>query len=536
MFEVWAAVAAAGLGAHQETQALLTVAELSEYQATATYAEVVELLDRIQERSSIMRRAELGPTVEGRSLPLVILANPPIQTAAEARRSGKAIVFAFGNIHGGEVCGKEALLMLTRQLALDPQHRLFDDLVIVLLPILNADGNERISPDNRPGQLGPARGMGQRRNAAGLDLNRDYVKLETPETRALVRFLTEWDPHLTVDTHTTNGSRHRYALTYAAPLNPSGHPGPIAFLRDRMLPEITRRMRQARGFETFFYGNFDTDRTLWRTYSAMPRFGGPYRGLRGRMSILSEAYAYAPYRDRVLATHEFLHQILLYSAEHRAEIIEITRRAQRETIEAGLNPQPVDIVGIRHRPAALSEPAVIRGYAPGDDKTPRDFQVVFLGRFESTLGVRRPFGYLIDPGLDGVIDTLSAHGIILEPFAGNATVEAYTITDSRRASQPFEGHHLVSLKATAAIQRRRFPAGSVLVRTAQPLGTLAVYLLEPESQDGLAAWNFLDEHISPGGVYPVYRVRSQDDLAKVGPAVPAAEEGEDSPRRAAEGR
>ncbi len=512
MLEVWAAVAAVGLGAHPEAQGLPTVAELSGYQATATYAEVIELLDRIQERSPIMRRAELGPTVEGRTLPLVILANPPIQTAAGARRSGKVILFAFGNIHGGEVCGKEALLMLTRRLALDPQTSLFDDLVIVLLPILNADGNERISPDNRPGQLGPARGMGRRHNAAGLDLNRDYVKLETPEIRALVGFLTEWDPHLTVDTHTTNGSRHRYALTYAAPLNPSGHHGPIAFLRDRMLPEITRRIRQARGFETFFYGNFDPGHTLWRTYSAMPRFGGPYRGLRGRMSILSEAYAYASYRDRVLVTYEFLHQILIYSAEHRDQIIEISRRARRETIEAGRNPQPVDIVGIRHRPAAFAEPAVIRGYAPGDDKTPRDYQVVHLGRFEPTLGVRRPLGYLIGPGLDGVVDNLSSHGIMLEPFAGAATVEAYTITDSRRASQPFEGHHLVSLKATAAIQHRRFPAGSVLIRTAQPLGTLAVYLLEPESEDGLAAWNFLDEHISQGAVYPVFRVRSEVDL------------------------
>ena len=159
-----------------------------------------------------MRRAVLGVTNEGRSIPLVILANPPIQSSEQAKASGKAIIFAFGNIHAGEVCGKEALLMLTRELALQRNHPLFEDLIIVFAPIYTADGNERMSPDNRRGQIGPDE-MGQRPNAQGLDLNRDYIKLESPEARSLVRFFTEWDPHITIDTHTTNGSHHRYTLT-----------------------------------------------------------------------------------------------------------------------------------------------------------------------------------------------------------------------------------------------------------------------------------------------------------------------------------
>ena len=236
---------------------LLTVAESSGWKATATYDQVMRLLGRIEQRSRVMRIRELGTSVEGRSIPLVILADPPVETAAEARAQGKTIVFAFGNIHAGEVCGKEALLMLTRELAQPPRHPLYEKLIIVFAPIYNADGNERFSPDNRPGQLGPAAGMGERPNAQGLDLNRDYVKLESPEARAMVRFLTEWDPHLTIDTHTTNGSLHRYALTYAAPLNPSGRPEPIGFVRDTMLPEITRRLRERTGYETFFYGNFN---------------------------------------------------------------------------------------------------------------------------------------------------------------------------------------------------------------------------------------------------------------------------------------
>ena len=490
---------------------LVTVAERSGWQATATHAEVMDLARRIDRSSSVTHLGELGRTVEGRPIPLLVLARPPVETAAQAAASGKAIVFAFGGIHAGEVCGKEALLMLAREIAGDPKHPLLDDLIVVLAPLYNADGNERVSPDNRHGQKGPAAGMGERPNAQGLDLNRDYTKLESPEARALVRFLTAWDPHLTIDTHTTNGSVHRYALTYAAPLNPSGHPESILFVRDELLPEVTTRLRARTGYDTFFYGNFNEERTVWRTYSASPRFGGPYRGLRGQMSILSEAYSYASYEDRVLATREFVREILTFTAGHRDRIIALHDDARAATFAAGVNPQPDDTVGIRHRVAAFDAPAVIAGFVDST-RWPKDYPVVHLGRFEATRSVGRPYAYLIEPGLGAVVENLHAHGIETEPFAGTATVETYTVRRVNRAEEPFQGHHLVALETDAALERRVFEPGSVLARTAQPLGTLLVYLLEPEADDGLAAWNFFDGRLGEGRRFPVARVRSASDL------------------------
>ena len=501
---------------------LLTVAEQSDYHKTARYTEVIDLLDRIEAQSQIMRRGELGVTSEGRSIPLVILANPPVATAEQAKASGKAIVFAFGNIHAGEVCGKEALLMLTRELALQRNHPLFEDLIIVFAPIYNADGNERMSPDNRPGQIGPDE-MGQRPNAQGLDLNRDYIKLESPEARALVRFFTEWDPHITIDTHTTNGSHHRYTLTYDYPLNPSGHPAPIAFVRDQLLPAVTKRVREYHGYEMFFYGNFNRDRTTWATYSAQPRFGGPYQGLRGQMAILSEAYSYASYKDRVLCTREFVREILNFAAENREQVIAIHTQAAHETTEAGQNPQPDDLVGIRHRAAAYSQPAVIKAFKvkeelgmPGNIRAidpKKDYSVVHLGRFEPTLSVRRPYAYILPHGLESIVEKLRQHGIHVEPFEGEGLVEVYTIEKINRRERAFQGHKNVLLDTHSDLLRQQFMEGSWIVRTAQPLGTLAVYLLEPESEDGLAAWNFFDEHLSPGSVFPVLRVRSARDLS-----------------------
>jgi hypothetical protein len=501
---------------------LLTVAETSDYQATATYDEVMSLLDRLESASPVARRAEMGTTVEGRSIPLVIFADPPVATAAEACASGRTIVFVLANIHAGEVCGKEASLMLMRELATTRGHPWLEHLVLVFAPIYNADGNERFGPPekNRPGQVGPARGMEQRPNAQGLDLNRDYVKLESPKARALVRFFTEWDPHLSIDTHTTNGSHHRYALTYDVPLNPSAHPAIAEHLRSDLLPVVTKRLAERTGYDTFYYGNFNRDHTAWATYSPQPRFGGPYQGLRGQMSILSEAYSYASYRDRVLCTREFVREIIDYAAEHHAKLRALHERVAAETTAAGADPQPSDTVGLRHRPAAHGRQVTILGYEmePGEGRRPRptdrprDYKVVHLGRFEPTLSVPRPAAYIIPPELTAVIEKLDQHGIESRPFEGTCDVRQYRVTAIDRQQRTFQNHRLVQLEVEADRTRMTFPVGSRLVPTAQRLGTLAVYLLEPQSADGLVAWNFLDEHLAVGAPYPIVRVPFPEDL------------------------
>jgi len=500
---------------------LRTVAERSDYTATASSREVRDLLDRIEAQSEVMRQKVLGKTVAGQPIPLAILADPPIESAEQARASGKAIVFAFGNIHAGEVCGKEALLMIARAIATTPGHPLLDELVILIAPNYNADGNDRFAPveQNRPGQLGPQR-VGTRANLQELDLNRDYIKLDAPETRAMVRLLTEWDPHITIDTHTTNGSRHRYTLTYDTPLHPSTPPEVVELLRKHLLPVVTERVKQRTGYDMFYYGNFNAAHTKWATYSWQPRFGGNYQGLRGQMQILSEAYSYAPFRDRVLCTKAFVEEIMRYTAEHAERIISVHEQVRRNTIEAGRNPQPDDLVALDARHAAFHDPAVINGYAiePTDeDETrvtdaPAEHRVVHLGRFEATHSVPRPYAYIIAPENDRVIENLRTHGVDARSFEGSATVETIIVTELERAQREYQGHRLVRPGTDTNRQRKSFETGSHIVHTAQPLGTLAVFLLEPESHDGLFAWNYFDDRLQVGAELPVYRVRHERDL------------------------
>lgn len=502
---------------------LVGTSERTGYQGTETHAEVVDLMDRLAQASPLITRATLGRSLNGRELPLMIIADPPVTSAAEAAESGKLVVYLQACIHGGEVCGKPALLQLARELTLDPQSpdaSLLSDLILVMCPVYNADGNDDMRPGNRGGaQKDPVLGMGTRANAQGLDLNRDHMKLDSPEARAHAAFLTEWNPHLTLDLHTTNGSLHQYALTYAAPQNPSGHPAPIEFVRDRMLPAVTRSLQARTGLKTFLYGNFDENHSVWATYSHQPRFGAPYRGLRNRMSILSEAYAYDTYEQRVTSTREFVRECLRYAATHRDEILAILERAERDTLSASAGDDGDD-VAIRYEIAAYDQPIIIHGLAPAPEHGERalrakDFIVDHYGRYIPTLAVKRPYAYLIPPECGDIVEKLRQHGIEVAPL-GEPSIddfEVYTIDSVSRSDRAYQGRHLVTVEATPRrVTRALLPATPTaewwMAPTHQPLGNLLIYLLEPESDDGLTQWGLCDEWISSGDAFPIFRVMS----------------------------
>ncbi len=508
------------LSAPRASDPLATVAERSGFTRTATHAEVVDLAARLTSRFGTIRLLELGRSAEGRSLPLLVLADPPLATAAEARERGNPVVLLFGNIHAGEVCGKEALLWLARELASEAEAAgdaeaaygaetrtpLLARVTVCIAPILNADGNERMAPDNRPGQVGPDE-MGTRANAQGLDLNRDWVKLDAPETRALVGFLNEWDPHLACDTHTTNGSLHRYVLTWAPPLCPAGDPEQIAFVRDELLPTVAERLFERTGHATFPYGNFDAEYQRWSTYSGLPRFGGPYRGLRGQMSVLSEAYAYAPYADRVRATKELCRELLAFAAAEpgRAGLIEAWSAWRARFEREPRAEERGEAIAVRFE-LASSGRATVRG-------RDADHDVEHFDHFAPTETVARPLAYAVPAELADVLANLERHGIELEALAEprSARVEARRVRALERAERPYQGRHRIALDVDPPrTESRTLPAGSVLVRAWQPLGNLAVYLLEPQSEDGLAAWSLLGDALAVDADFPIVRVLALD--------------------------
>ncbi len=503
------------------------VPESSGFSRTSSHAEVMAFLGALRDRGDPrIRVTEFGTSVEGRVLPLVVVADPP---APGPVRDDRPRVLVMANIHAGEVEGKEACLRLLARVARGEAPWPVKDAVFLCAPVYNADGNERLGPVNRPGQNGPAL-AGQRANANGLDLNRDYLKCEAPETRALARLVRDWDPHVVVDLHTTNGSPHGYELTYAPHLTPSAHPDLAGLLADDWLPDLRRRMR-GQGYETFDYGNFMTEQddfkdepdavTGWRTFDHRPRFGNNYTGLRNRLAILSEAYSYADFRTRIGATEAFVTEILRLAAGRKREIPGFCARLDRETSAAGGAGTLVQATAARLASRGV-EPVLLRAIEDRTDPATgaairiaagpkRSLDLPCFTRFEVTASRTAPRAYYVLPDVPGIAGLLACHGIRSGTLAAPASkrVEIHTVREARRAPDPFQGHHLRTFSWTAAVADRTFPAGTLEVPMDQPLARLAFHLLDPQADDSLFTWNFFDAALAagPGSESPVYGVR-----------------------------
>jgi hypothetical protein len=392
--------------------------------------------------------------------------------------------------------------------------------VIVFAPIFNADGNERMSRTNRPGQVGPEEGMGIRHNAQDLDLNRDFVKLETPEVRALVRFFTEWDPAIVLDAHTTDDSFHQYLITYDGPRNPAGDATIIATVRDTIFPDLTRGLEKIGGWKSYWYANFADHHTRWMTYPALPRYGIDYMGIRNRIGILCESYDYASYKDRCLASRDFVRATIEYAADNADNLHELLDRARDKTAKAGKEPK--DEVAVRNKLVPFGKATVpLRGWV--EEK--KGERVVATGRphtymvepyiaTEATLSVVRPYAYLLPASFTNVAENLRRHGIQVEALheETDLDVEVYRITKITRDKTPFQRHRLVLAEVDKRADKRHAPAGALVVRTAQPLGDLLVFFLEPQSEDGLVTWNFFDDVLQEGNDFPVLRVPAPREL------------------------
>ena len=501
---------------------LLTRAERTGYRETTAYHEVVQLVDSAAALSDRVHATSFGTTLENRSLPLVVVGDAPDARPASVMAADRVRIWLQANIHGGEVCGKEALLMLLRDLVTGAHEEWLSSLILLIAPIYNADGNERMALDNRPYQLGPVGGMGTRRNAQGLDLNRDHMKLESPEARALVGAYRDYDPHVVIDLHTTNGTQHAYHLTYAPPLHPNTHPTIDALLRDEWLPAVTEAVRASDGWEFYHYGNVPRAggaEPSWRTFDHRPRFNNNYVGLRNRIALISEAYAYAPFEERVAATLRFVEESLAFAHDNAGRIAALIAEADGTPV-AGRSlvvravprrsPEPVEILLGRTEEAPHPETgAPVRRRLDFVEPTSMDEYVAFEAAGDGLEDA--PASYYVPADLTPVVDLLAAHGVAAEPLEAGVAVDAeqFVISGASLAERPFEGHSERTVEGDWEPVQHILPAGTLVMPVTPRLGRLAFALLEPRSDDGIVNWNFLDEWMEAGSVYPILRAPAE---------------------------
>jgi hypothetical protein len=499
----------------------LTRAERTGYLETSRYDDVMAFLREVIRGQRRMHLTTFGYSFEGRTLPLVVVGDVEDGSPDAVLRSGKLRVFLQGNIHAGESEGKEALLMLLRDLAQGAHARWRDSLVLLVAPVLNADGTERVTLTNRPWQHGPVGGTGQRANAQGLDLNRDFAKLETPEVRSQVLLMGRYDPHVAVDLHTTDGTVHAYHVTYAEPLHPATDQGLVDLVRNAWFPAISAAVRAVDGMEFWFYGNAGgepVDRggggeaPGWYTYDHRARYTANYWGLRNRAGILGETYAYATFEERVRASRRFVEELLAWAYANAGRVRAVTAAADAHAVVG-------ESVAVRARLRRGAEVEVLLGEVV-EERHPytgqrmlrrtdarRPVRMPDYTMFEGEEWAVAPWGYVVPPRFGAVLDRLQTHGLRVTRLAAPvvAVTERFRVDSTWAPERPYQNHRERTVRGAWEPVQDTLPAGSVVVPVGQPLGRLAVLLLEPRSDDGLVTWNFFDDALTGSRYLPVRR-------------------------------
>jgi hypothetical protein len=516
---------------------ILTVAESSNYTKTSLYDDVMSFLYQVQKKSELIKILPLTTSSEGRLIPLVVLSKERVSRPVDLQTAGKPAVLIMANIHAGEIEGKEASLMLIRDIALGKLSSLLDSQVLLFIPIFNADGNDKLGHNRR--DLGPEL-AGVRFNGQNLDLNRDYLKLESPETRALVDIFNSWDPLLVVDMHTTNGSYHQEPVTYSTLLNPNSDKSLRDYMWQKFFPAVAGALKAVHGYDSVPYGSF-VDREFpekgWTSDALEARYGSNYVGLRNRFSVLDENYSYADFKTRVLSSRAFVLSMLAYTAKNIRAMADLARRADLETavhfsrgefvLEFKLEKlfdltlKSYEFVKEIIKPEDRAKyPPWEEGFIMKRTDVLKDYKLPYLSLAVPGRSLKLPAGYVLMPLQPEALLNVKRHGIrverILEGF--KAEGENFKITGIELDKNIFQGHVLNTIKGQYEKAAVDIPAGSYYVSLEQPLARLVPVLLEPESSDSLAAWGFFNRVIvqqwsNRPGLYPVYRLAQKPLVA-----------------------
>lgn len=478
----------------------ITPAEAAGFRTSPRYEDVRSWLEKLAKASPLIRVESFGKTGEGRDLLMV---------RASKGGSGKPVVLVQAGIHSGEIDGKDAGLMLLRDIAMRGNQGLLDKVDLVFVPILNIDGHERASPWNFLHVRGPE-AKGTEGNARDVNLNRDYAKLDTPEARAIVALLQRLDPALYIDCHVSGGFDMQYDITYtyAGWGKYARHRATALWLEQRFGPTVQAALSRA-GHEPIIYPSpIDTrDPQKGIRYSPEgPRYSTGYGDFIGVPTVLVENHMLKPYRQRVLGTYVLLEAALKLAAQDAGRIAEakaIDRAERPVQLLTRWSPakQPIGWIdrfkGVAFETYRSPSTGRMEQRWTGRRMT---FRMPIIGQ-DAVEAVRLPKAWLIPAAQTEVIEKLRLHGIGFEPLTTSRTMLADKVRlHDVKLTPAHDGRVPVVARYTHEVGHTVLPTGTVRVPADQPLGLLAAALLEPESQDSFLAWGLFPEVLhAPAG-------------------------------------
>ncbi len=486
-----------------------THAESTDYRETPNYDDTIAFARRLAHASSIIEYEGFGFSGQGRELPLIIASETQTFTAAAAKAEGKAVALIQACIHSGEPDGKDAGLALLRDIAITQTVTgILNNVVLLFIPIYNTDGHERSSPYNRINQNGPA-DMGWRTTSTYQNLNRDYMKADTPETRAWLTLWHQWQPELFIDCHVTDGADYRCNITYHHEHHDGVDSAVLEWERD-VFDDKLKSATEAAGNVISWYLEFIDNRDLelgTRDFNGSPRFSTGYVPLRNRPGILIETHMIKDYRSRVIGTYDFLKAALAEVNGDPERLRKIGREADERTTAVGKVYDPDASFPLEFELTNEPTPFALKAFnyeteqsdVSGDlrviyGREPLDLTVPMYQTFRVKTAVAPPLRYIVPAQWTQVIDVLKAHGVRMKTLAAftSLEVESYRFTNVSWPHEPFEGRHMPRFDVERIVETRVFPPGSKIVPVNQALGRVILNLLEPHAPDSLARWGFFN--------------------------------------------
>ncbi|MFO1407656.1 MAG: M14 family metallopeptidase [Steroidobacteraceae bacterium] len=502
-------LAAASVAAAAPEADLRTVGEISGYARTGRYDEVKRLCAAYAARwPRQVRCTEFGRTPEGRPmLALVASADGVLDTKTAAAR-GRPVLLFQGGIHAGEIDGKDAGFLALRELLEGTKlPGALGKVTVVFVPVFNVDGHERYGRWNRPNQRGPEE-MGWRTTAQNLNLNRDYVKAEAPEMRAMLALLGSWDPILYVDLHVTDGAQFQPDISVQVEPCHGWEPGldrTGCALRDQVLADLGRDGYLALPYYPSFMKEDDPP-SGFNNWVSEPRFSTSYWATHNRFASLVETHSWKPYARRVAATHDTILSMVglaaregtQWVAEAKAADVRASKLAGQTVALSWRNTERTEMIDFPGY-AYVREPSTVSGqdWIRYDESKPEAWHVPFYAEVVPKLEVAAPaHGYLVPPAWASLVaDRLAAHGLryeVLRDAQPDAPVEAFRATRTTWATESFEGRVPLAVVGRWRPETRGVPAGALFVPIDQPGARLVMSLLEPEAPDSLVSWGYFD--------------------------------------------
>lgn len=486
----------------------ITPTEQSGFVTTPTYDETMNWFKKVADASPLLSMVSIGKSVEGRAVFMIVATSGKKSTATALKQSEKPTILVQAGIHAGEIDGKDAGMMLLRDIAFGTKKHLLDKVNLLFIPILNVDGHERNSSFNRPNQRGPEN-MGWRTNAQNLNLNRDYAKIDTNEIRAVIKVMNDYNPMLFMDIHVTDGADYQYDITFGGHGLQQGYSKSISNWLETKYKPYADNYLSANGHipgQLLFAVN-DRDFSKGNALTlGEPRFSDAYGNLRHMASILVENHSLKPFKQRVLGTYILLESTMQFVGEEAQSLTvsTLSDRAKRETkipmkfqVPQTTAPDSLKLLGIESK---LVPSTVTNGdYVVWTGK-PVTATIANYKGTEALEFVTRPKGYWIPVSSADIIERLQLHGIQMEIIQQprEVTVEMYRIQEAKFQNEqgtvmPFEGHVQVTGTPKTEVRKQLFATGSAYVTTDQPLGDLAMLLLEPKSPDSYFSWGFFPQ-------------------------------------------